>query len=672
LSFVVRVVKMAPSLLQRIAMNCRCARETSVDHLALSAGLARFELDRLEPRQLFASFVVTTVADIGAGSLRQAILDSNAVTGTGTDTITFSSLFDTPRTISLASSLPQISSPLSVVGPGSSLLTVRLNALSTTIGGVFSSATTLLAMSGMTITGANISGNGAGLQSTGPGGPNITLDDCVFTGNTSAGLGGAIFLNNNSTLTIRNSTISNNQALSAGGICFFSNGSLVMENCTVANNITTTTTSGGGGGLYFFGTALPTVPAEFTPGTLIVRGSTFNNNMSARVGGGIMVETLIGTLLVQNSTISGNTAATSGGGIGAAGSSGTVRVQNSTIAGNTANGATSTTGGGGIYRASTMNNAIELTNTIVSGNINAANFGAPDIRVDMFTTTTANFCAIGNATGFTLAAGSGNNLAYGANLILGALANNGGPTQTRAIFAGSPLINAGSAAITPAALTTDQRGAGFARNVGGQVDIGAFERAASNAPAVISHAFLFETAPQRIRYQFDSNVGASFTNGDILLQNLSTGNTLPTSNVSFAYDTSTNTGTFTIIVPATGVLPKALYRATLLAAGVTDGSGVHLAADDVLDFHVLPGDATRDRSVGFPDLIILSQNYNLTGRTFSQGNFDYSPDGKVDFGDLVILAQNYNTSLAQASPIVMSALSERSRRGKRGVREVLN
>src|SRR5262249_38877388 len=50
-----------------------------------------------------------------------------------------------------------------------------------------------------------------------------------------------------------------------------------------------------------------------------------------------------------------------------------------------------------------------------------------------------------------------------------------GPTMTMPLLAGSPALNAGSNALIPAGVTTDQRGSGFARVVGGTVDIGAFE-----------------------------------------------------------------------------------------------------------------------------------------------------------------------------------------------------
>src|SRR5262249_51668897 len=55
---------------------------------------------------------------------------------------------------------------------------------------------------------------------------------------------------------------------------------------------------------------------------------------------------------------------------------------------------------------------------------------------------------------------------------LGPLQNNGGPTPTMALLAGSPAIDAGDNTGAPA---YDQRGPGFARIIGGGIDIGAFE-----------------------------------------------------------------------------------------------------------------------------------------------------------------------------------------------------
>ena len=58
---------------------------------------------------------------------------------------------------------------------------------------------------------------------------------------------------------------------------------------------------------------------------------------------------------------------------------------------------------------------------------------------------------------------------------LGALANNGGVTQTMALLTGSLAIDAGSNDLIPAGTNTDQRGTGYARITGTVVDIGAYE-----------------------------------------------------------------------------------------------------------------------------------------------------------------------------------------------------
>ncbi|MFN0052611.1 MAG: choice-of-anchor Q domain-containing protein, partial [Planctomycetales bacterium] len=86
------------------------------------------------------------------------------------------------------------------------------------------------------------------------------------------------------------------------------------------------------------------------------------------------------------------------------------------------------------------------------------------------------------------------------NAKLSPLANNGGPTRTMALLADSPAINAGSnaRAVNPSnsqALTTDQRGGGFTRILGGTVDMGAFEAPEINGNALAFSAFSQESGP---------------------------------------------------------------------------------------------------------------------------------------------------------------------------------
>ena len=116
------------------------------------------------------------------------------------------------------------------------------------------------------------------------------------------------------------------------------------------------------------------------------------------------------------------------------------------------------------------------------------------------------------------------------------------------------------------------------------------------------------------------------------------------------------------------LLPDGNYRLTLPAANLTDIAGNLLAGPVVFEFRQLAGDANGSGMVDFQDLIVLAQNYNTAGRTFSGGNFNYSTDGLVDFADLIILAQNYNTSLAFTSASLTAAPATRqvvaSKRGR--------
>ena len=86
----------------------------------------------------------------------------------------------------------------------------------------------------------------------------------------------------------------------------------------------------------------------------------------------------------------------------------------------------------------------------------------------------------------------------------GPLAFNGGPTQTRALMAGSPAINNGS---NPAMLAFDQRG--NTRSVG-QTDIGAFEVQA--APAKVASVVINGGDAQRsmvtkVQVNFNQHIG---------------------------------------------------------------------------------------------------------------------------------------------------------------------
>jgi hypothetical protein len=120
---------------------------------------------------------------------------------------------------------------------------------------------------------------------------------------------------------------------------------------------------------------------------------------------------------------------------------------------------------------------ITLDNTIVAGNFQGTSPSttAGDIHGPLASAGAYNLIGTGGAGGLTN--GTDRNQVGVASsdldLDLGTLASNGGPTQTVALLAGSPAINAGSNALFPAGVTTDQ--IGHPRFVSGTIDIRASE-----------------------------------------------------------------------------------------------------------------------------------------------------------------------------------------------------
>ena len=186
--------------------------------------------------------------------------------------------------------------------------------------------------------------------------------------------------------------------------------------------------------------------------SLTVLRSTFNANSSSE-GGAIQNR---GTATIKNSTFSNNSAS-SGGGLDNIG--GTAAVVNSTFTGNSASS------GGGIYSIFAV---VSIVNTISFGNTGQA------AREDCFNGggTGAAFLTLGNnlsGIGTGCPTGGPGDLTT-ADAKLGPLQDNGGPTFTHELLAGSPAIDAGDNAAAPA---TDQRGT--TRPQGAASDIGAFE-----------------------------------------------------------------------------------------------------------------------------------------------------------------------------------------------------
>ncbi|MDE1886482.1 MAG: IPTL-CTERM sorting domain-containing protein, partial [Xanthomonadaceae bacterium] len=158
-------------------------------------------------------------------------------------------------------------------------------------------------------------------------------------------------------------------------------------------------------------------------------------------------------------------------------------VNNSTITGNTVNSNANVVTGGILVGTGYAN--LGLYNTILSAN-QIARLTAPTIvavgQPDLFVANGSNVIAQSNLMGSALSGRfTGNGNVFSDVPGLATLANNGGPTLTMKPLPGSPTLGAGNIALIPGGVTTDQRGAGYARVVNGSLDLGSVEAAAAPA-----------------------------------------------------------------------------------------------------------------------------------------------------------------------------------------------
>jgi len=366
-------------------------------------------------------------------------------------------------------------------------------------GGIYNNAANLTVTNSILSTNSSVTyGAGGGIYNLAG---SLSIDNSTITGNTATrgtfagGNGGGIY-NTGGTVTVTNSTISNNEAgggQNGGGGGVWNDGTVTITGTTVSSNNSPPNSGGGGGGrsgIWNFGTLAVndstvsnntnTGIVNEVGGTLTIKNSVVSGNYgTAYLGCGIINS---GTADISNSTISGNSAGyhQGGGGIlntgnltitnttistnnagtwhgGGIGNSGTATIINSTITNNTGG-----YDGGGIWNGGSATASVTLKNTIVANQA---------LKQDC-TNASGTITALLNNLDSDGTCGAG----ITADPLLGLLQDNGGPTQTHALQAGSPAIDAGDPAST---LTTDQRG--FPRPVDGNsdstavIDIGAYE-----------------------------------------------------------------------------------------------------------------------------------------------------------------------------------------------------
>lgn len=323
-------------------------------------------------------------------------------------------------------------------------------------------------ISGVTVTGGRTvadGDNGGGIRSL------VTLDlvDSVVTGNSTAGpnaVGGGLF---STVLVMTRSTVSGNWtegygALAGGVMVPF--GTATVTASTIADNWTEGDTAGGGGIVVFWAW----FDATFIDSTISGNRTLGDNSQAGGIATG-------GNLFLINSTVSGNRTFgdnTTGGftDAGAFTTNGNATLVNSTVYDNVSpSGAT-------INLGLPDTTTLSITNSVIANPV-------PDAAVPLCSQVIDGVGG-GNLIGD---ASCGTDTLIGAapvdaaSLALAALADNGGPTRTHALLAGSVAIDTGDPAVCTAepVADLDQRGQPRPQDGDGDgsavCDVGAYEAA---------------------------------------------------------------------------------------------------------------------------------------------------------------------------------------------------
>jgi predicted outer membrane repeat protein len=391
--------------------------------------------------------------DFSAGdlSLREAVALANG--SVGTDTITFAPVLD-GVTIVLTMGQLTITDSATITGNGAANTLID-GQESTRIFDISGAST--FSVNSLTLQNARSPDGDAGGAIRIQGGT-LNVRDSVLKENHSEVGGGAI-QSLGASAFISGTVFSGNSAGRRGGGIDSIRGTLSLVDSTFQGN------SAEVGGA---------VQSEHTD--LTIQGTTFHLNTGSANGGAIFLPS--GSAKIVNSTFSENSAGSLGGAIAGSDTS-PMTIVNSTFTLNSVNG-----DGGAIYTRADF----VLQNSIVAGNTTHGLTKDLDVL-----SISASNSLIGTAFGSGLAATGSNAPDTNGNYVgdegaaainpgLAPLADNGGPTLTHRLLAGSLAIDRGSnpLAVDPTtteatALGFDQRGTGFPRIIRGAVDMGAFE-----------------------------------------------------------------------------------------------------------------------------------------------------------------------------------------------------
>jgi len=408
------------------------------------------------PTRPALTWTVSNCNDSGAGSLRD-VVDHFAVDG---DTIDMTTL--TCGTITLTTgAILTFANNLTIEGPGTTDLFIDGNSASRALVHLGNGVLTVKNLSiwhGYARSTGTDDAVGGGIASIGTVSlENVSVKYCqVAAAGTGFARGGGVYATD---VAASRSMIKYNDARTSDGFAIgggvFARRTATFDYSTISGNqafANVAFKSAAGGALAYYGGVL--------------RQSTVSGNEAGGAGGVAFVG---GQSVIAQSTISGNSATESSIGAGAhVASPFNVVVENSTITGNLERNHTNTRYGAGLHLGNDTHATI--VSSIVSGN-----------RLDDGTALLW-FSDVGGGTGSSI--GGDHDLMTYSQLTapvdtlwtidpgLGRLADHGGPTMTHALLPTSPAINAGN---NVTGVPVDQRGAGFVRVIGANIDIGAFE-----------------------------------------------------------------------------------------------------------------------------------------------------------------------------------------------------
>jgi predicted outer membrane repeat protein len=321
--------------------------------------------------------------------------------------------------------------------------------------------------------------NWTGNASSGPG--KISINNCEFLGNSSAGAGGAVMITG-STPVYSNSVFRNNTAYGAGGGAVCAGSTFLVYGCLFVSNIAF---AGSGGAVLF-----PHCQGTFDSSTFAFNSAATNGGATKCDNNGAIVHKYI------NCTVYSNSAQYGGGVYHASGNTGRkVDFYNTTVFGNVAS-----VSGGGLYGV----NGYNLYSTIFAGN-SCPSGGGQDIRYSGTGQFGTNSIVGNNELVTTdFPAGSPNSKSNYVGTVASPLdarvlplADNGGQVLTCALQADSVAIDHGLNALGAAA---DGRGAPYTRESGAQADIGAFESGNDVLPSFAYSSTLFAGTAAGIIY----------------------------------------------------------------------------------------------------------------------------------------------------------------------------